>query len=86
MRPLRNHLDRLDILWRLFAPTRPLWPWLGRRIEDVRLRRRCGQIAADPALRSAIVRELQPMDILLERSTFRLADYVIPGHFHSGEV
>jgi hypothetical protein len=86
MRPLGNHLDRLDIWWRLLAPTRPLWPWLGRRIEDVRLRRRCGRIAAAPALRSAVVRELQPLDILLERSTFRLADYVIPGHFHHAGV
>jgi hypothetical protein len=86
MRPLRNHLDMLEIWWRLLAPTRPLWPWLGRRIEDVRLRRRCGRITADPALRSEIVRALQPMDILLERSTFRLADYVIPGHFHHAGV
>jgi hypothetical protein len=86
MRRIHNRLDTLEFWWRLIAHTRPLWPWLGRRIEDVRLRRRSGRIAVDVALRATIMRELRPLDILLERTTFRLADYVIPGHFHHAGV
>jgi hypothetical protein len=86
MRRHRTHLETMEFWWRLLARTRPLWPWLGRRMEDVRLRRRRGRIAVDPALRAAVIRELKPLDILLERTTFHLADLVIPGHFHHAGI
>lgn len=86
MLKLRNDLESLEFWWRTLSRVRPLWPWIGRWIEDVRLLRKRGRLAGNTMARAAILRELQPLDILLERSSFHLADYVIPGHFHHAGV
>jgi hypothetical protein len=86
MLKLRNDLESLEFWWRTLSRVRPLWPWIGRWIEDVRLLRKRGRLAGNATVRTAIRRELQPLDILLERSSFHLADYVIPGHFHHAGV
>lgn len=42
---------------------------------------RKGKMFGNDSLADAIKKELQPMDILLEKTPFRLTDKLIPGHF-----
>ena len=42
---------------------------------------RKGKMYNDPVVRKEILKELQPLDILLEKTPFRLTDKFIPGYF-----
>ncbi len=42
---------------------------------------RKGKLHGKDAIRKALLQQLQPLDILLEKTPFRLTDKLIPGHF-----
>ncbi|MDF1700794.1 MAG: YiiX/YebB-like N1pC/P60 family cysteine hydrolase [Planctomycetota bacterium] len=42
---------------------------------------RKGKLWNDPRVHEHLMRVLQPLDLLLEKTPFRLTDYFIPGHF-----
>lgn len=82
MDTLKPRLGDLELWWALFQPLRALSPLFGRLCGDLRLHRRRGRVADDREALVRIAQTLQPLDILLERSRFRLTDRVIPGFFN----
>ena len=51
----------------------------GNGIGMVEMRK--GKLWGDVAVRNHLLENLQPLDLLLEKTPFRLTDYFIPGHF-----
>ena len=42
---------------------------------------RKGKLHGKPAIQAALASQLRPLDLLLEKTPFRLTDAFIPGHF-----
>ena len=61
--------DGLDLVSGLFGNTMGLYEW------------RRGKLYGDAEAKENIQDHLQPLDILLEKTPFRLTDKLIPGHF-----
>ena len=86
MSTLKLQRQHLGIWWWFFCWVRGAAPAFGRLFGDLRLERRSGWVAENPVVVAHLERTLRPMDILLERSGFRLTDRMIPGFFTHAAV
>ena len=78
--------DRFGVWLRWYRRISVISPWFGRLLGSIYLNRRFGIIYADQEVRDYVYQSIEPLDIMLARSPFRLTNHIIPGYFHHAGI